>query len=121
MIGQNHKFQNLIIYTYIHIKSDVRTLILGFRRDVDEICTLLGYYEASCLNCLPMFPDNVSVPSSRVKSPSWKGSQPVTQILTGKVPMGWGSVSVIRANRVGPVHPLFPYPWSNPVGCYHAD
>jgi hypothetical protein len=23
------------------------TLILGFRRDVDEICTLLGYYAAS--------------------------------------------------------------------------
>jgi hypothetical protein len=23
-------------------------LILGFRRDVDEICALLGYYAASC-------------------------------------------------------------------------
>ena len=35
-----------------------------------EICALLGYYAASCGNCLPTFRDNVSVPSSRVKSPS---------------------------------------------------
>jgi hypothetical protein len=28
-------------------------LISGFRRDVDEICGLLGYYTASCGNCLP--------------------------------------------------------------------
>jgi hypothetical protein len=48
----------------------VLTLIAGFRRDVDEICGLLGYYTASCGNCLPTFRDNVSVPSSRVKSPS---------------------------------------------------
>jgi hypothetical protein len=37
-----------------------------------EICALLGYYEAPCGNCLPTFRDNVSVPSSRVKSPSRK-------------------------------------------------
>jgi hypothetical protein len=36
---------------------------------VDEICDLLAYYAASCDNCLPTFRDNVSVPSSRVKSP----------------------------------------------------
>jgi hypothetical protein len=29
-----------------------------------EICALLGYYAASCDNCLPTFRDNVSVPSS---------------------------------------------------------
>jgi hypothetical protein len=29
------------------------TLISGFRRDVDVICGLLGYYTASCGNCLP--------------------------------------------------------------------
>jgi hypothetical protein len=46
------------------------TLISGFRRDVDEICALLGYYAASCGNCLQTFRNNVSVPSSRVKSPS---------------------------------------------------
>ena len=27
----------------------------GFRRDVDKICALLGYYKASCGNCLPTF------------------------------------------------------------------
>ena len=27
------------------------SLISGFRRDVDEKCTLLGYYAASCGNC----------------------------------------------------------------------
>jgi hypothetical protein len=48
----------------------VATLNLGFRRDVDEICALLGYYAASCSNCLPTFGDNVSVPFSRVKNPS---------------------------------------------------
>jgi hypothetical protein len=35
-----------------------------------EISALLGYYAASCGNCLPTFRDNVSVPSSWVKSPS---------------------------------------------------
>ena len=47
----------------------------GFRRDDDEICALLGYYAASCGNCLLTFRDKVSVPSSRVKSP--------TQIASG--------------------------------------
>jgi hypothetical protein len=41
-----------------HVESD-------FRRDVDEICALMGYYAASCGNCLPTFRDNLSVPSSR--------------------------------------------------------
>jgi hypothetical protein len=36
---------------------------------LNEICGLLGYYASSCGNCLPTFRDNVSVPSSRVKSP----------------------------------------------------
>jgi hypothetical protein len=39
----------------------------GFRRDVDEIGALLGYYAASSGNTLPTFQDNLSVPSSRVK------------------------------------------------------
>jgi hypothetical protein len=34
---------------------------------IDEICVLLGYYAASNGNPLPVFQDNVSVPSSRVK------------------------------------------------------
>jgi hypothetical protein len=43
--------------------------ISGFRRDVNDIYVLLGYYTASSGNCYPSFRDNVSVPSSRVKSP----------------------------------------------------
>jgi hypothetical protein len=41
--------------------------ISGFRRDVDEIYALLGYYAASSGNPLPTFRDNVPVPFSRVK------------------------------------------------------
>jgi hypothetical protein len=40
------------------------------RHERHEICALLGCYAASCGNCLPTFQDNVSVPSSRVKSTS---------------------------------------------------
>jgi hypothetical protein len=36
---------------------------LGFRREVDENCTLLGYYTASSGNFLLTVRDNLSVPS----------------------------------------------------------
>jgi hypothetical protein len=42
-------------------------VISGFRREVDENCDLLGYYAASIANFLPMFRDNISIPSSDVK------------------------------------------------------
>jgi len=45
-------------------------VILGFRREVDENCALLGYYAANSGDLLPMFRDNLSVPSSGVKN-SW--------------------------------------------------
>jgi hypothetical protein len=45
---------------------------------LNGICGLLGYYVALCGNYLPTFRDKVSVPSSRVKSPRWKESQPIT-------------------------------------------
>jgi hypothetical protein len=57
------------------LKKSVPSLISGFRRDVDEICGLLGNYTASRGNHLPTFRDNVSIPSSRVKIPSRKESQ----------------------------------------------
>jgi hypothetical protein len=38
-------------------------LISVFRRDVEEICALLGCYAASNGNPLPTFRDNLSVPS----------------------------------------------------------
>jgi hypothetical protein len=53
-------------------------LISGFRHNVEEICALLGYYAASCGNCLPTFRDNVSVSSSRVKSLRRKERKPAT-------------------------------------------
>jgi cytochrome c556 len=34
-------------------------LISVFRRDVDEVCGLMGYCAASCGNCLPTFRANV--------------------------------------------------------------
>jgi hypothetical protein len=42
-------------------------VISGFRRLVDEICALLGYYAALSGNPLPTFRDNLLIPSSRVK------------------------------------------------------
>jgi len=41
----------------------------GFRREVEEICSLLGDYAASSSNCLLTFRDNLSVPSSKVQEP----------------------------------------------------
>jgi hypothetical protein len=37
-------------------------LISVLRRDVDEICDLLGNYTASCGNYLPTFRDNIFFP-----------------------------------------------------------
>ena len=38
-------------------------MILGFRRDVDEICAFVGYYAAQSGNSVQAFRDNLSVPS----------------------------------------------------------
>jgi hypothetical protein len=42
-------------------------MISDVRRDVDEICPLLGYYAASNGKHLTTFRNNISVPSSRFK------------------------------------------------------
>ena len=47
----------------------VARVISGFRREVDNIRTALGYYTAYRGNSLPMFGDNLSVSSSWVKNP----------------------------------------------------
>jgi len=39
-------------------------MVSGFRREVDEDCALLDYYETNTGNCLPTFLDNLSVQSS---------------------------------------------------------
>jgi hypothetical protein len=54
---------------YVELVTDVSG------QHISQICALLGYYAASCGNCLPTFRDNVSVPSSRVKSPRRKESR----------------------------------------------
>jgi hypothetical protein len=64
-----------VVLLKIQVFRDV-TLISGFRRDVDEICGLLGNYTASCGNYLPTFRDNVSVPSSRRRVITQKTKKP---------------------------------------------
>jgi hypothetical protein len=46
-----------------------KTAILGFRREVAENCTVLGYYAASSGNSSPTFWDNLLIPSSGFKNP----------------------------------------------------
>jgi hypothetical protein len=43
------------------------SVISGFRRNVDEICVLLGYYAPLNGRCVSTFRDSLSVPFSRVK------------------------------------------------------
>jgi hypothetical protein len=54
-------------HNYILTQCEKLCVISGFRRKVDEICSLLGYYAAYSSNSLSTFRDNLSVPSSRVK------------------------------------------------------
>jgi hypothetical protein len=67
-----------------------------------EISAFLGYYTASCGNCLPTFRDNVSVPSSRVKSQSRKERKPATYNLLQDWWCGWcaKSQSVFNSTAV---------------------
>jgi hypothetical protein len=48
----------------------LKSVISGFRCDVDEICAPLGYHAASNCKPLPTFRDNISVLRSRVKKSS---------------------------------------------------
>jgi hypothetical protein len=57
----------IAFHSSVLLDSFVVCLISGFRHDVDEICFLLGYYTALSGSSLPMFRDNLSVSSSRVK------------------------------------------------------
>jgi len=57
--------QNVSFY----VKANKPYPISGFRRKADETCAILGYYAASGGTFLPAFRGNLSVASSRVKSP----------------------------------------------------
>jgi len=46
-------------------------LISDFRRVVDEICALLGYYAAQSTNSLATFRENLSVPSYFLSLEFW--------------------------------------------------
>jgi hypothetical protein len=48
-------------------------MISGFRCDVDEFLSLLGYYAASSGNPVTTFRDNLSAPYLRVKNFKQKG------------------------------------------------
>jgi hypothetical protein len=54
---------------FYHSKRIIKEakVLSGFRRDMEEICDLLGYYAALSSSSVPTFRDNRSVPSSRVK------------------------------------------------------
>ena len=52
----------------MHIRNIWVCVILGFLREVSEICTLIGYCLAYGGNSLPTFRDNLLGPSSRVKN-----------------------------------------------------
>jgi pyocin large subunit-like protein len=44
-------------------------VLLGFRREVDANCTLLGYHKEIGGNFSPTFRENLSIPSSGVNNP----------------------------------------------------
>jgi hypothetical protein len=60
------------------------------RRDVDKICSILGYCVASSCNPSPTFRDNILVPSSRVKK-SRKTLEDETDTLSRNVGKGYYS------------------------------
>ena len=70
-------------------------MISGFRSEVAENSSLLGYYAAISGNFLPTFRDNLSVSSSGFKNPK---TRPVTTKLSsyreecvgGDTPKSWG-------------------------------
>ena len=88
-------------------------MILGFRREVDENCALLGCYAASSGNFLPTFQNKLLVPFSGFKNPKitqrvvvisyrrfqttygpiFKGQESKNRPLK-KGPIGWPEMSV---------------------------
>jgi len=60
-------------------------VISGFRCEVGEFCTLLGYYTAYSGNSVPTFRDNLSVTSSRVKKSNMNSAWTLIQRLSRNV------------------------------------
>ena len=63
------RYRFTVLDTYqLDTLCEQECVISGSHCEVDENCTLLGYYTVSSDNSLPMFEDNLSVPSSKVKN-----------------------------------------------------
>ena len=75
-----------------------KSAISGFSRELDENCTLLGCYAASCGNSLLTFRNNLSVPSSRVENPKRK---PVA-VLYGLYVMRSSSKGLLKKRLLRP-------------------
>jgi len=86
-------------------------MISGFRRKVDEIGTLLGYYGAYSCNSVPTFRDNPSVPSSRGQDK--KRAQISTKALLYGVCICRMRYGLTNLTVAGPL-----YTWGRPVGAW---
>ena len=51
----------------LNVKHLFTCVILGFRRDIDEICALLVFYAAYSGNSVPTFRDDLWIPHSTIK------------------------------------------------------
>jgi hypothetical protein len=72
--------------------------------ELHKICAVLGYYAASCGNPLPTFRNNVSVPSSRVKTSKKKNRQDYAVYLGDFLTLEYGIDTLSR--NVGKGLPL---------------
>lgn len=61
-----------ILSSGVRLLKNRAVVISGFQHEVAENCTLLGCYAASSGNLLPVFQDNVSLPSAGFKNPKPK-------------------------------------------------
>jgi hypothetical protein len=83
-----------------HVTNKYLTCVIsGFCHEVAENCALLGYYAAGTGNLLPIFHNNLSVPSSGFKNPK-EILQPQYRVHIGKS-VGSENVSVVWCQPIG--------------------
>jgi hypothetical protein len=64
---KTHHIIILCTHSIVSLCFLISCMISGFHHNTDKICALLGYYAAYSANSLPMFQDNLLVPTSKVK------------------------------------------------------
>jgi hypothetical protein len=64
---RNERHNTEVVSKPYFLLSSINYVTKGFRRDVSEICHLLGFYTAYKCSLLSAFQDNLSIPYSRVK------------------------------------------------------